>query len=65
VPAPIFKNIAEAALRYLGVPPTVNPPPPCSSRADDRGARAATAQRAEPVVSLVATAAGTVPDCAA
>ena len=28
VAAPIFKRIAEAALRYLGVPPTINPAPP-------------------------------------
>ncbi len=27
VAAPIFKQIAEAALRQLGVPPTINPPP--------------------------------------
>ena len=28
VAAPIFKQIAEAALRYRGVPPTLNAPPP-------------------------------------
>ncbi len=28
VAAPIFKRIAEAALRHLGVPPNVNPAPP-------------------------------------
>jgi cell division protein FtsI (penicillin-binding protein 3) len=28
VAAPIFKRIAEAALLQIGVPPTVNPPPP-------------------------------------
>jgi len=28
VSAPVFKKIAEAALRYLGVPPTINPAPP-------------------------------------
>ena len=27
-PAPVFKRIAEAALRHLGVGPTVNAPPP-------------------------------------
>src|SRR4029077_3920699 len=26
VAAPIFKNIAEPALRYLGIPSTINPP---------------------------------------
>ena len=28
VAAPIFKNIAEPALRYLGIPSTINPPRP-------------------------------------
>jgi cell division protein FtsI/penicillin-binding protein 2 len=28
VSAPVFKKIAEAALRYAGVPPTLNAPPP-------------------------------------
>jgi cell division protein FtsI (penicillin-binding protein 3) len=28
VAAPVFKRIAEAALRHLGVPPSVNAPPP-------------------------------------
>ena len=28
VSAPIFKRVAEAALRHLGVPPTINPMPP-------------------------------------
>ena len=28
VSAPIFKRIAEATLRYLGVPPSINPAPP-------------------------------------
>lgn len=28
VSAPIFKKIAESALRYYGVPPTINPEPP-------------------------------------
>ena len=28
VSGPVFKRIAEAALRYYGVPPTINPPPP-------------------------------------
>ena len=33
VAAPIFKRIAEASLRYLGVPPTINPPMPNTVRA--------------------------------
>jgi len=28
VAAPIFRNIAEPALHYLGIAPTINPPPP-------------------------------------
>jgi cell division protein FtsI (penicillin-binding protein 3) len=28
VSAPVFKRIAEAALTYLGIGPTINPPPP-------------------------------------
>jgi cell division protein FtsI (penicillin-binding protein 3) len=28
VAGPVFKNIADAALRYAGVPPTINPIPP-------------------------------------
>lgn len=28
IAAPIFKNIADASLRLLGVTPTINPPPP-------------------------------------
>jgi cell division protein FtsI (penicillin-binding protein 3) len=28
VSAPVFKRIAEATLRYLGIPPTINPDPP-------------------------------------
>ncbi len=28
VSAPVFKRIAEAALRHLGIGPTINPPPP-------------------------------------
>jgi cell division protein FtsI (penicillin-binding protein 3) len=47
VSAPIFKRVAEAALRHLGVPPTVNPLPPVlvarGGDADDDGARPARA----------------------
>ena len=45
VAAPIFQRIAEAALRYLGVPPTINPPPPVLLAGYD--ARA-TVDRADP-----------------
>jgi cell division protein FtsI (penicillin-binding protein 3) len=66
VAAPIFKNIAEPALRYLGTPPTVNPATPVlAARRDESAPRAPTSavSAGEPVVSLVADGPpGTVPD---
>jgi cell division protein FtsI/penicillin-binding protein 2 len=65
VSAPIFKRIAEPALRYLGVGPTLNPSPPVLvARRDTAGSRARTAEApTHAVVSLVADGAvGTVPD---
>jgi cell division protein FtsI (penicillin-binding protein 3) len=66
VSAPIFKRIAEATLRYLGVGPTINPPAPVLvARRDESagGAPASNVSAGEPVVSLVADGApGTVPD---
>jgi cell division protein FtsI (penicillin-binding protein 3) len=66
VAAPIFKNIAEPALRYLGVPWTVNPPSPVLVARHDDGAGSSPTGGAgapEPVVSLVADGPpGTVPD---
>jgi cell division protein FtsI (penicillin-binding protein 3) len=65
VSAPIFRRIAEASLRYLGVPPDLNAPPPVLVK---RGGAAPlrSASRPEvgrPVVSLVAHGeAGRVPD---
>jgi cell division protein FtsI (penicillin-binding protein 3) len=65
VAAPIFKNIAEPALRYLGIPSTVNPP---SAVLVARGELAATTpttviSREAPVISLIAEGPpGTVPD---
>ena len=32
VAAPVFKRVAEAALRHLGIPPTVHPPTPIVTR---------------------------------
>ena len=37
VAAPIFKRIADAALRYLGVAPTINPAPPVLAGQTRRG----------------------------
>jgi len=65
VAAPIFKRIAEPALRYLGIPPTINPAPPVLvARRDADGAAPTTGVAArEPVVSLVVDAPpGTLPD---
>ncbi|HKB12102.1 MAG TPA: penicillin-binding protein [Vicinamibacterales bacterium] len=64
VAAPIFRSIAESALQYLGIPPTLNPNPPVlvAGRADDHPPVTVEAT-AQPVVSLVSTdVAGTVPD---
>ena len=36
VAAPIFRRIAEASLRHLGVAPTVNPPPPVLVASSER-----------------------------
>ena len=66
VAAPIFKKIAEPALRYLGVPLTVNPPSPVLvARHSEPGAQTPTntAATSEPVAGLVAEGPpGTVPD---
>jgi len=43
VAGPVFKRIAEAALRHLGVPPTINPVPPI----------VVTASAAEPVPTMM------------
>ena len=65
VAAPIFKRIAEAALQYLGVPPTLNPAPAVIVAAN---AEAAAEPAGEPKpdgvkVSFVVDAPpGTVPD---
>jgi cell division protein FtsI (penicillin-binding protein 3) len=65
VAAPIFKNIAEPALRYLGIPSTINPP---AAVLVARGQLAATTpaaavSRDAPVISLIAEGPpGTVPD---
>jgi cell division protein FtsI (penicillin-binding protein 3) len=65
VAAPIFRNIAEPALRYLGVPWTINPPAPVLVARRDGTDPAGTSGTlsSEPIVSLVADGPpGTVPD---
>jgi cell division protein FtsI/penicillin-binding protein 2 len=66
VSGPIFKRIAEAAIRYLGIKPSINPEPPILvARRDLSGFVPTTTSAApsDPVVSLVADGPpGTVPD---
>jgi cell division protein FtsI (penicillin-binding protein 3) len=63
VSAPVFKRIAETTLRYLGVPPNVDPEPPVLVARQDAGVPASLPAASDPVVSLVADAAtGTMPD---
>jgi cell division protein FtsI (penicillin-binding protein 3) len=64
VAAPIFRTIAEAALHYLGIAPTLNPAPPVLVARHDGAAPAAAAATApQPIVSLVADdRPNTVPD---
>jgi cell division protein FtsI/penicillin-binding protein 2 len=63
VSAPIFKRIAEPALRYLGVAPTINPVTPVLvARRDDSGRQPTGTALEPPVVNLVADGPGTLPD---
>jgi cell division protein FtsI (penicillin-binding protein 3) len=64
VAAPIFRNIAEAALHYLGIPPTVNPPPPVlvAGRHVAEPAPAVALPISDQKVKFVDSPAGTVPD---
>jgi cell division protein FtsI (penicillin-binding protein 3) len=65
VSAPVFKRIAEAALRYLGVAPTVNPAPPVltARQSDLVNASGPGSAGDQLVVNVVADGPpGTVPD---
>jgi cell division protein FtsI (penicillin-binding protein 3) len=65
VAAPIFRSIAEAALQYLGIGPTINAPAPVLVARHDRSDAAAVDHEgaSPPAVSLVTDGpAGTVPD---
>ena len=65
VAAPIFRNIAEAALHYLGIAPTLNPSPPVlvAGHSTNDVSPAATDVKAQQVVSVVENEQpGTVPD---
>ncbi len=69
VSAPIFKRIAEATLRYMGVGPTINPLPPVLVARHDIANGESTVESAsmsqgeEPALSLVSDGPpGTMPD---
>jgi len=61
VAAPIFKRIAEATLRYLGIGPTINPPAPVLIASDARRAAPKGVAEDPPIVRLVAEE-GAMPD---
>jgi cell division protein FtsI (penicillin-binding protein 3) len=64
VSGPIFKRIAEATLRYLGVAPTIDPAPPVLvARHDDEVVESEGPAQESPIVNvLVEAPEGTVPD---
>src|SRR5260221_11759976 len=65
VSGPIFRRIAEATLRYLGVAPTINPAPPVLVARHDEPEAVETEGSAQesPILNvLVEAPAGTVPD---
>jgi cell division protein FtsI (penicillin-binding protein 3) len=65
VSGPVFKRIADAALRYYGVPPTINPSPPILvARRDEAHEQPASAVLDTPaiVTAVAATGPSTIPD---
>jgi cell division protein FtsI (penicillin-binding protein 3) len=63
VAAPIFKRIAEASLRQLGIPPTINPAPPVLLTRRDEETLTPTPVRVAMVERALAPArAGVMPD---
>jgi cell division protein FtsI/penicillin-binding protein 2 len=65
VSAPIFQRIAESAIRYLGLSPTIDPMPPVlvARRSVEETVNLGAVRREPPIVSLVADGpAGAVPD---
>jgi cell division protein FtsI (penicillin-binding protein 3) len=55
VSAPIFRRIAEAALRYLGVTPSVNPAPPVLIARSDEGRQVTVSGPTAPLAIVPAT----------
>jgi cell division protein FtsI (penicillin-binding protein 3) len=66
VAAPIFKKIAEASLRHLGIAPNLNPAPPVLVARDGNVTRAIgpAAPQFQPDVILAAARMGVMPDLA-
>ncbi len=63
VAGPIFKRIAEAAMRQIGVPPSVNPDPPVLvARHDEDSPEVPTAGPVAPAIVTLPIPAGTLPD---
>jgi cell division protein FtsI (penicillin-binding protein 3) len=64
VAAPVFKRIAEAAVRHLGIPPSLNAPPPVLVARHDGAEPVAAPQpvRMEASAIVEATRAGLMPD---
>jgi cell division protein FtsI (penicillin-binding protein 3) len=63
VSGPIFRRIAEATLRYMGVAPTVDPAPPVLVARHDQDLETGESPQESPIVNvLVEAPAGTVPD---
>jgi membrane peptidoglycan carboxypeptidase len=62
VSGPIFRRIAEATLRYMGVAPTVDPAPPVMVRHEPDVETGESAQESPILNVLVEAPAGTVPD---
>lgn len=63
VSGPIFKRIAEATLRYLGVAPTIDPAPPVLvARHDDEVIESEGPAQESPIANVLVAPDGTVPD---
>jgi cell division protein FtsI (penicillin-binding protein 3) len=62
VSAPIWKRIADAALRYLSVPPNINAPPPVLVPPSDAPVQVSLPELMSPAEPRIADVPGTVPD---
>jgi cell division protein FtsI (penicillin-binding protein 3) len=62
VAAPIFKRIAEAALRYMSVPPTISPDPPVLVKGAPKSEPLPVSTPDRPIIDVIVEAPGTMPD---